>query len=106
MKKVSFILRDEVDNILGGITGTIFWYHLHIDFLWVDETLRGKGYGEKLLESIEEIAVTNKCRLIQLDTFSFQAPRFYQKYGYEVVGIVEEHPAKELQQYFLLKRLV
>jgi ribosomal protein S18 acetylase RimI-like enzyme len=105
VKKVSFILRDEEDNILGGITGTIFWYHLHIDFLWVDETLRGKGYGEKLLQSIEEIAVTNKCRLIQLDTFSFQAPKFYQKFGYEVVGIVEEHPVKEFQQYFLLKRL-
>lgn len=31
VKKVSFILRDEEDNILGGITGTIFWYQLHID---------------------------------------------------------------------------
>jgi ribosomal protein S18 acetylase RimI-like enzyme len=105
VKNVSSILRDEKENILGGITGKIFWYHLHIDFLWVDETLRGNGYGERLLRSLEEIAMTNQCRLIQLDTFSFQAPEFYQKYGYEVVGIVEEHPAKEHQQYYLLKRL-
>lgn len=105
VKNISFILRDEEGNILGGITGTIFWYHLHIDFLWVDENLRGEGYGEKLLQSIEEIAVENNCKLIQLDTFSFQAPKFYQKYGYEVVGIIEDHPIQEHQQYYLLKRL-
>lgn len=104
-KNVSFILRDEDENILGGITGTIFWYHLHIDFLWVDESLRGEGYGEELLQRIEEIAIENKCKLIQLDTFSFQAPKFYQKYGYEVVGIIEDHPVQEHQQYYLLKRL-
>lgn len=106
VKNVSYLLRDENENILGGITGTIFWRHLHIDFLWVDQSLRGQGYGEKLLQSIEEIAITNQCRLIQLDTFSFQAPEFYQKYGYEVVGVVEDHPAKDLQQVYLLKRLV
>lgn len=105
VKNVSSILRDEEGNILGGITGTIFWYHLHIDFLWVDESLRGEGYGEELLQSIEEIAIENKCKLIQLDTFSFQAPKFYQKYGYEVVGIIEDHPVQEHQQYYLLKRL-
>ncbi|TWT00130.1 GNAT family N-acetyltransferase [Planomicrobium sp. CPCC 101079] len=105
VKNVSFILRDEDGNILGGITGTIFWYHLHIDFLWVDEDLRGEGYGEKLLQSIEKFAVENKCKLIQLDTFSFQAPKFYQKNGYEVVGIIEDHPIQEHQQYYLMKRL-
>ncbi|MGE8207018.1 acetyltransferase [Heyndrickxia sp. NPDC080065] len=48
VKNISFILRDEGGEILGGITGTIFLYNLHIDFLWVDESLRGhmssKGY--------------------------------------------------------------
>lgn len=105
VKNISFILRDEEDEILGGITGTIFWYHLHIDFLWVDESLRGKGYGSQLLEYIEDIAQKNKCNLIQLDTFSFQAPHFYQKYGYEIIGLIEEHPTKDHKQYYLSKRL-
>ena len=105
VKNISFILRDEEDEILGGITGTIFGYHLHIDFLWVDESLRGKGYGKQLLEHIEEIAQKNKCNLIQLDTFSFQAPNFYQKYGYEIIGVIEEHPTKDHKQYYLSKRL-
>ena len=106
VKNISFILRDEEENILGGITGTIFWYHLHIDFLWVDESLRGKGYGKQLLDNIEAKAKDNNCNLIQLDTFSFQAPNFYQKYGYEVVGVIKDHPNKNNQQYYLVKNLI
>lgn len=56
VKNISFILRNEDEIILGGITGTIFWYHLHIDFLWVDESLRGNGYGKQLLDNIELLA--------------------------------------------------
>jgi ribosomal protein S18 acetylase RimI-like enzyme len=105
VKNVSFILRSVNGEIVGGITGTIFWYHLHIDYLWVDQSLRGKGFGKELLEKIEASARENHCRLILLDTFSFQAPDFYQKYGYKVVGIVENHP-KGHQQYYLEKRLL
>ena len=105
VKNISFILRDEGGKILGGISGTVFWYNLHIDYLWVDELLRGKGYGKELLNCIENIARENRCKLIQLDTFSFQAPGFYQKNGYEIVGVVEEHPNKENQQYYLKKKL-
>ncbi|MFJ5562845.1 GNAT family N-acetyltransferase [Lysinibacillus xylanilyticus] len=105
VKNISFILREEGGEILGGISGTIFWYNLHIDYLWVDESLRGEGYGKELLNCIENIARENRCKLIQLDTFSFQAPGFYQKNGFEIVGVVEEHPNKENQQYYLKKKL-
>ncbi|MGZ9818062.1 GNAT family N-acetyltransferase [Peribacillus simplex] len=91
VKNICFILSDEEGSILGGITGTIFWYSLHIDSLWVDESLRGKGYGKELLTNIENIARENRCKLIQLDTFSFQSPTFYQKNGFEC-QIVILHP--------------
>jgi len=104
LKNISFMLRDSDGTIMGGITGTIFWYHLHIDFLWVDQSLRGKGYGKKLLREIEETAKANQCRLILLDSFSFQAADFYQKLGYQVIGVVEDHP-EGFQQFFLEKRL-
>ncbi|MBB6454917.1 ribosomal protein S18 acetylase RimI-like enzyme [Salirhabdus euzebyi] len=105
IEKISFIVKKEREQIVGGITGTIMWYCLHIDFLWVDESLRGQGLGSELLKKIEEVAVEKKCRLIQLDSFSFQAPKFYQKYGYQVVGIVEDYPDNGLQQYYLEKKL-
>lgn len=102
---VSYMLRNDDGKILGGITGTIYWYHLHIDYLWVDNSLRGKGYGKELLIHIEKTARENNCRLILLDSFSFQAPDFYQKLGYKVVGIVEDHP-KGYKQYYLEKKLL
>ena len=33
VKKVSSILRNDEGDIVGGITGNINWYSLHIDFL-------------------------------------------------------------------------
>lgn len=103
VEMVSFILKDEEQKIVGGITGNMFWRHLHIDFLWVDKAVRGKGYGSKLLNKMENFALESGCRFIDLDTFSFQAPEFYKKHGFQVFGVLENHP-EGFNQYFLQKR--
>lgn len=76
----------------------MFWHHVHIDILWVDENFRENGYGSKLVKKVEDLAVEKGCRFIYLDTFSFQAPEFYKKNGYEVFGMLEDHP-KGFNQY-------
>ncbi|MDX1701659.1 MAG: GNAT family N-acetyltransferase [Melioribacteraceae bacterium] len=106
VKDVSAILRNDEGEIVGGITGKINWYCLHIDFLWIDESLRGKGYGKVLINNIEETAIENNCHVIQLDTFSFQAPKFYQSCGYEIVGVVENHPTETMNQVYFSKKLI
>ncbi|MFD1850783.1 GNAT family N-acetyltransferase [Oceanobacillus bengalensis] len=100
---ISFVLKDVEGRIVGGITGNMYWHSLHVDFLWVDESVRNEGYGSKLLRKMEDFAQDKACRLIHLDTFSFQAPEFYKKNGYEVFGTIENHP-KGFNQYFLQKR--
>ena len=102
LEKVAFVIEEE--EVIGGISGTLFWQHLHIDFLWVEEKMRRHGYGRKLLQQIESLAEEKECRLILLDSFSFQAPGFYLKEGYEICGKVEDHPEGHTQ-YFLQKRL-
>lgn len=102
--KISFMLRDDEGQLLGGITGEAFWYHLHIDFLWVDPTLRGQGYAKQLIDHIEAYAKEKDYKLILLDSFSFQAPQFYIKQGYEEFGKVEDHPIGHSRS-FLMKRL-
>lgn len=102
-ENISFILKDKTEKIIGGITGNMFWHHLHIDFLWIDTSVRNKGYGSKLLKKIEDFSLEKGCRFIYLDTFSFQAPEFYKKNGYEIFGTIENHP-KGFNQYFLQKR--
>lgn len=32
MEQVSFVVKDEAGKIFGGVTGTMYFYHLHIDF--------------------------------------------------------------------------
>jgi hypothetical protein len=39
-----------------------------------------------------------------LDTFSFQAPGFYKKHGYQVFGELQDFPPGH-QRYFLTKQL-
>lgn len=104
LENVSFVLRNDEDEVVGGVTATMFWHHMHIDFLWVREEHRHSGYGRELMIKTEELAKKKKFRLILLDTFSFQAPDFYQKLGFQIVGVVEDHP-KGHNQYFLEKRL-
>ncbi|WP_226037741.1 GNAT family N-acetyltransferase [Aquibacillus saliphilus] len=104
-ENTSFVLRDDEENIVGGVTATMYWFHMHIDFLWVKEELRHYGYGSTLMNEIKELAIVKGCRFIILDTFSFQAPGFYRKLGYEVIGIVEDHP-KGHNQYYMKKDLI
>ncbi|WP_100488273.1 GNAT family N-acetyltransferase [Sporolactobacillus pectinivorans] len=105
VENLNLLLKDDAGKLFGGITGTIFWAHLHVDFLWVDQSMRGKGYGSKLLRMAERLAKEKQCRLILLDTFSFQAPEFYKRHGYIEYGVVEDHPAG-YSQHFFEKRLM
>ncbi len=94
---------DNKNNIIAGRYAKMYcWNVIYIDILWVDERYRKHGLGAKLLEEIERIAVEQKCSLIHLDTFDFQAKDFYLKHGYEVFGVLEDCP-KDHCRYYLKK---
>lgn len=101
----SFIVKDDEGKIIGGITGTYFWQHLHIDFLWIDPAERGSGIAATLMAKMEQYARDSGCRLMIVDTLSFQAPEFYRKQGFREFGVIEDHPAGHSHHYFE-KRLV
>ena len=105
---VSIIIKEPDGRIVGGISASIirYWKRCHVDTFWLAEAYRQKGYGRELLRRIEEISFEKGCRLIQLNTYSFQAPEFYQKNGYTVFGVIEDHPVQGQTQYFLKKELV
>jgi len=103
-EEICITVWDEEGNILGGITGNTKMHCLFIQFFWIDESLRGQGVGKKLLKMAEELAIEKQCRMIRLDTFSFQAPDFYKSQGYEVYGKVEDFP-EGCTHYLLLKRV-
>ena len=103
-QRVCFALQTSDNTIVGVVLGELFWDWFHIDLLWIPEELRGHGYGHQLLLKIEEEAKKRGAKNIFLDTFSFQAPEFYKKHGYQIFGELKDFPPGH-QRYFFTKQL-
>ncbi|ELY6244826.1 GNAT family N-acetyltransferase [Cronobacter universalis] len=84
-------VTDAQGNLTAGLTGRSYWGCLHVEFLWVDESLRGQGTGASLMAMAEEEGRRRGCKRIFVDTFSFQAPEFYRKQGYDIYGVAPDY---------------
>ncbi|HEY4231234.1 MAG TPA: GNAT family N-acetyltransferase [Thermoanaerobaculia bacterium] len=101
---LTILVRDEEQRIVAGICGNTWGACLEIRQFWVEEKRRGKGLGTRLFEAAEREALKRGCRQILLMTFSFQAPAFYSRRGFEVVAEIEGHPRGH-KNLLLRKRL-
>ena len=84
--------RDENGKIVGGLSGFTVWSWFTISLLAVDKESRTQGLGRQLLALAEKEARHRGCTYAVLDTFSFQARPFYEKFGYEVFGELADFP--------------
>ena len=101
---LNIVEYDENGDIIGGIIAGTYWGWMYVDILWVGENHRRKGIGSKLLILAEQEAIRRGCHHVHLDTMSWQAPEFYQKHGYHVIGILPDIPSGN-QKYLLMKAL-
>lgn len=99
-KDLGVYARDEAGKIVAGLIGSTHGNWLTVKFLWVSESLRGKNIGSEILEQAEKEAIERGCHQVFLDTFSFQAPAFYRKRGYQEVFTLEEYPLTGKRYYF------
>jgi GNAT superfamily N-acetyltransferase len=104
MTPFAFYVRDGAGETRGGLVGFLAWQWLTIDLLWLDEPLRGQGYGSALLEQAESFARAAGCMAARLDTYEFQARPFYERHGYTVFAVLEGYPAGT-RTYYLTKAL-
>ena len=101
---VAFFVKTDEGEILGGLLGQIWAQWLYIAELAVREPFRGRGYGTKLLSRAEQYALERSCGNAWLSTFSFQARPFYERFGYQLFGTLEDYP-KGHSLFFMTKRL-
>jgi ribosomal protein S18 acetylase RimI-like enzyme len=100
----AFFLRDENGQIQGGCNCEICHGLLFIGQLWVTETLRGQGYGTRLMQAAEKYAIDAGCSFLAVNTMDWEALNFYKKLGYYVE--FERHGfAKDSVMYLLRKDL-
>jgi GNAT superfamily N-acetyltransferase len=103
-KYLTLWVKSPTGERLAGLHGWTWGGSCYIQDLWVHKTLRGQGYGTQLLHAAEQEARIRGCDHMVLSSFSFQAPGFYQKLGYDVFAVLEDHP-RHHRHYYLHKRL-
>jgi ribosomal protein S18 acetylase RimI-like enzyme len=91
--------RDHRGAIVAGLHGWTWGDCFHVQTLWVREDLRHQGWGTRLLRAPETEATARGCRRVLLSTLDYQAPSFYQKLGYRVVGHGEGYPGAHTTIY-------
>ncbi|MET0357111.1 MAG: GNAT family N-acetyltransferase [Cellvibrio sp.] len=104
-KQVGVFIRDADGNIAGGLTGKILYTTLHINYLWVSDSIRSNGWGRTLLERVELEAKKVGVLRVCVDTYNFQAPDFYKKFGFSEIGRYADYPKKGFDKIFFQKNI-
>ncbi|MBN2007203.1 MAG: GNAT family N-acetyltransferase [Anaerolineae bacterium] len=102
--EINLVLKNPRGNIVGGISASTQLRVMYLESFWVADEYRGLGYGRDLVLAAEKIGFDKGCLASHTWSFSFQAPGFYQKVGYEVLGIYDGYP-DGITEYVLGKRL-
>ncbi|RRJ16904.1 GNAT family N-acetyltransferase [Lachnoanaerobaculum orale] len=101
---LNIYLEDEDGNLVAGMVAETFGNWLEIEYLYVSDDLRGQGIGSKILETAENESRNRGCKYSFVDTFNFQAPKFYKKHGYKEVFALKKYPYTG-ERYYYTKEL-
>ncbi len=98
-KPLVISLRQGKD-IVGGLTGWTWAGWCYIELLWIEEKYRGRGHGTTLIRKAVSEARRRGIKNMYLDTFSFQAPKFYRKRGFKAFGMLKDFPKGQNRTWF------
>ena len=99
-KRLAVSLREK-NAIVGGIVGEVWTAVLFIQFFWLEQRFRSRGFGAKLVKAIEDEARRFGATRAYVDTMSFQAPGFYRRSGYKEFGSIEGYPGGVTRHWFI-----
>lgn len=98
----SFVASENGD-VLGIITGYTSYEEVYIDDLIVIDKYRGNDIGTKLVKKVENYFKGKGFNNINLCTNGFQAPKFYEKCGYQLEFVRRNKNNPKLDKYFYVK---
>lgn len=104
VSRIGLFLRGDDGALEAGAYAYGWGGVLEVELLWVSESARGRGLGTRIMEAVETEARGLGFSKIVLDTYSFQAPGFYEKLGFEAVSEIADFPEGH-RHYLLVKKL-
>ncbi|CAH0341031.1 GNAT family N-acetyltransferase [Rhizobium sp. CECT 9324] len=93
--------EDGDGRLLGGLVGSEIQGWFYVKLLAVAAHVRNLGVGAKLLSRAEDMARAKGFVGIYLDTFDFQAPRFYLREGFIEIGRLPSIDGKPQRIWFV-----
>lgn len=89
---LAVFLRGADGAVEGGVYGWSWGGTCYVRHLFVPAELRNQGHGTRLMRIVEDEARRRGCRQMVLETHDFQAPDFYRRLGFAVIGTVDDYP--------------
>lgn len=78
----------EADIVIAGATGRTEYRRLFVNYLWVQETVRGQGLGTETLRRIELAAAERGCQDALIETLDDRNAALYHALGYRPVATI------------------
>lgn len=100
------IVAETEAGAAGGLVAETQLAWLRISIMAVDPGIRGQGIGSSLLAEAERQALARGCRHVYVDTMSYQAPGFYLRHGYSMVGQIPDWDSQGSAKHFFTKELM
>ena len=91
-------------EVVAGLICDVAYGWLTVQTLWVSADQRGQGLGSRLVAAGEDLGRARGCHGAHLTTYSFQAPEFYERHGYERFAELHDYPGDQ-SMVFLRKNL-
>lgn len=87
-----FWVLDLEGTVLGTAACSLYPDHAELKKMYIDLGCRGKGFGRKLVEVVEQAAIQQGLKRIELwsDTRFRDAHAFYEKLGYKKTGEIRD----------------
>lgn len=99
------VRMEDDGELIAGVSGWTWGKAAGIGMTWVRENQRGTGIGASLLAAFENEARGRGCTHVFVTSFTFQAPGFYQRLGYEEIFRWESVPTPGRDDVHMRKEL-
>ena len=92
----------EGSHLVAGGLGRTEYQRLFVTHLWVDEPLRGRGIGTRILLELEAEAARRGCQSSLIETLDDRVARHYQRLGYVPVAVITGYVGR-FDRHIMLK---